>query len=161
MSRLKKILSDIKEKFVDGKEPLRGDYTEVFINPTQQEIEDSLREWGEYPNIRFLAVKGSKDLYVWNPDLIHKDVTDIVGMSFEEMKENNLAGVAIYINKKLIFGMSNIASMDKYRRRELADKILSGEWDWLERYNFDLEPMKDDCEKFLDTGEFDTGQIGI
>lgn len=159
--KLKRVLNKVEEEFVAGKNPMRGDYTEIFKNPTLDEIEDSLREWGEYPNLRFLAIKNSRDVYVWNPSLIHKNVQNEVGLSFKEMKYENLAGIAIYVNRELVFGMSNIASMDKYRRRELAEEILNNEWDWIEDYRFNIFPMKEDCEKYLETGEWEMGQVGI
>lgn len=157
---IRSILENLKEEFHSGKESKWGDYTEIFVNPNMDEIRESLRERGTV-TLRFLAVKRERKLYIWNPELIHKDAADEVGISFNEMKENNLAGVALFENNQLYFGQSNVASIDKYRRRELAEEVLNGDYDWLEDFYFNLNPMKEDCENFLESGSFNMGQVSL
>lgn len=161
MELIEGIITNLNEKFFISTESRYGDYIEIFKNPKMDEIKSIATKRDRYKSVRFFIEKNRRTIYIWNPEAIHKDVAIEFGYSFEEMKNKNLAGVAILQGSKLIFGHSNIATIDKYRRRELSEEILNGEYDFMEMYYFDLDPMKVDCQNFLDKGEFNFKQVGV
>lgn len=147
--KINSILSRLEEKFHSSKNSQFGGYVEIFKNPTLDEIKVSLRKadpnFGEKnSHLRFLAIKDREEVYVWNPLVTHVEVEKDVKMKFREMKDYNIAGMAELINNRLVPNFKMMDSVISRRKSEIVVEIKNGEWDWLEKYHFDLSELERD-----------------
>lgn len=119
-----------------------GKHIDVFKNPSRSDIKDALGDeiGGGYGEIRFVADRDYKDVYIWNANtsLFHIDVINDLnlGYVYKGIAEYNAGDLEVRI------GESNVEEDD----RLLLD-ILNGEYDWLDKYNFDLSVVKDYAEE--------------
>lgn len=148
MERIDMVLNNLSEKFYKGLNfNVHGDdyYYEIFKNPNKSEIKDCLRAnvWGaSYDALRYLAVKDTGEVYIFHPDITHNSIKHEVGISFEDMKEKNLAGVAEFKGNKLCPRYELMDIVTKWRRREIKKELDEGVWDFMERYYFDLSELR-------------------
>lgn len=138
----------IDEKYVKGTKKA-GEYREIFVNPTKQEVVDIENfdgvKWGN--NVRFIALKENKKVYTSTGDVLHwmiKDVADLsnsdVAGSFRGM------GVADFGEITVTKFGSNISDKEK---RMMANDLINGEYNWMEKYNFDLSKIKQKAKNVI------------
>lgn len=137
--RIKSIIENINEKWDSTIQAKSGKYVDIFKNPSRRDIKEALGDIRSgYGELRFVADNEYKDVYVWNADtsLFHIKV----------IRGKNLGGIGVYKGVAVYnagelevkIGESNIDTDDI-----LLLDILDGEYDWLERYNFDLSVVKE------------------
>lgn len=150
MESLKEILSDIEERFVSDTKSTEGnDYREIFQNPSRSEFRDivdfSGRRMGD--SIRFIAVKESMNVYCTSADVFHRTmVREIDEIDRMEGVYGNFSGMAELEGGEVeVSHWSDVFEMEGYFPflYELCEDLINGDYDWMERYNFDLSLIKD------------------
>lgn len=149
---LERILKKLNNNFVVGFEDgSTGEYREIFVNPTEQEImqlkKDSfdgstMNVMATYADVRFLALKNKKEVYVASGDVLHPDILIETGLNTEDYEEfcglGKIEGKKITANK-----FSDVYEMvdEKYYKKQLK-MLINGEYDWMENYNILLSELK-------------------
>lgn len=169
MKSLKKLLSEIKEKWYSGtKSNQNGDYREIFVNPSKSDIKD-IEEFGGFRfgnGFRFIADKYKKKVYVGSGDVFHMTIAEEIGMDNHEMINEHFAGIGKKDGNKIkANGFTDAYEISAFRESyaNLCIEIIDGEYDWMERYNFNLKYIKDlakdelewlrDNDEIVDDGE--------
>lgn len=150
--RIKSILENISEKFLKGVKygTWNDKYGEIFKNPRLSELRSvNDEEDNEYNEVRFLAVKDKRDFYIWNPNILHKDVSKHLGYSMKEMKLEHFASFGYIRNDKIEVKINYMYEVPKSRYKELSNEILSGEYDYLSKYYVDMVYLKKDAENYV------------
>ena len=163
--KLKEILEDFVK--VIG---LRGEYYEIFVNPTFQELKDLSKA------VRFITNKERREVYVADSMVIHEEIMREIIDKFPQSDWKgavlqNLFGIGkngggeveitrfndvwdFYRDKPL-----DTYKSDKYDEKEELNQvcldIVFGEYDWLERYNFNINAIRRKAEDKLDKIEED------
>ena len=140
--KINRILRILNEEWYTTVPDKSGEHVDVFINPSRRDIKDALEgEIGRgYGEVRFVADGGNENVYVWNANtsLFHRTVIDEFSLGYV------YKGIAKYDagDLEVKVGESNIEHDDM-----LLMNILDGNYDWMERYNFDLSIVKDYAEE--------------
>lgn len=160
MKNLKQILNKVEEEWVAGtKSTTRNEYREIFKNPSKSEINDILEfEGNKSNNIRFIAVKRTEDIYVTSIDVFHITIVYEID-EFENSWDivNNFSGIGE------VFGGRKIEVSEKFsdylyeypnKLYNRCAEIVDGDYDWMERYNFDLSGVKEFMKSKIDVINF-------
>lgn len=140
--KLKNILRDIREKWVASTEYL-NEYVEIFKNPSKKEIIDLK---SESEDVRFIALEGEGDVYVTHSFMFHPDLAEELGIN-EDYKDN-FSGIGRIDRGVIIaYALSDVINLRKDKYNNLKEKILNGDYDWVERYNFDLSTIKENLSR--------------
>ena len=141
--KLKDILSEIKEEWLSGTTAtIKGKYREIFINPTSGELRD-IKEFGgvrEGDNLRFIAMKGSQDVYASSADVFHRTIVEEIDGLVQEDIWENFSGIGNVDRNGMvnITGFSDFILKDKNYLYDVCTDIVNGEYDWLALHNFDM-----------------------
>lgn len=146
MKIIKAILENLHEQFAIGFEDHYGKYHEVFVNPDKKEVRDASTVFnGE---LRFIADKDTKKVYISDSDVLHDDIQKQIG-TFRKHYWDLFSGIALVSGGKIQVGSTN--SND-----EPKQEVIMGDYDWLERYSFsNLQDMKLMYLQYFDTPEED------
>ena len=141
--KIQKILNNLKEGYVTTlKSAWKDGVVEIFINPSREEILNSL---GEYKEVRFIVDRRNNSVYIWEAgSLMHSDVSKKV----DEVPNNYLKaliGTADYKN-----GSLKIKRFGEEININRVEEFVDGEYDWLENYYFEIEETKVNLANFLD-----------
>lgn len=148
--KINKILNNLSEKFYKGGK-FRGEYVEVFKNPTLDEIRSACEE--DYNYIRFVADKYKEDLYVWNGDILHMDIVKVVKeFNYSELKNKYFACHGVLDGRNVHVSDEDLADMGSRECERVCLEIINGDFDWLDMYNFDIDVLRESAEyiKFVD-----------
>ena len=157
MKELKEILENLKEEWVTGIETYGDKGNEfgrfidrdkeegvfnVYKNPSKKEIGKCA---GENNAIRFIALKDEEEFYIWNATYgIHDQVRRELGLE-NVSEDNKFEGTAFWERGELDFDYGIFDTRPQYYKME--DEFLDGEWDWLSRYKFYVDGIKDYLER--------------
>lgn len=151
MSNIKAILENLNEKWYKGVKSSEGnrDYREIFKNPSRNEILDIERYGGSRSDgvinsdIRFIADKKYKEVYITSADVFHRDIMDEV-----DVLTGNITDYFSGMGRVKNNGNIELSDVSDYfwgspkKLNSLLDDIVSGDYDWMERYNFSLRKLK-------------------
>lgn len=151
--KLNKILNNLKEEFVTSLK-YGGGYREIFVNPSRKEIMDILDsgEGRRGDDIRFIAVKGEKEVYVASADFLHTFIAK-KGMYDNSIFAiiGNFSGMGrVEGDEIVVTEISDEYKNDDESYTEMIYDVLEGEYDWMEkrRYgNFNLDKIKKRFER--------------
>ena len=143
--KIDKILENLNEKFYKGfkHKYMDNNYFEIFINPSLRELKDLISN-SKHWKLRFIADKKTKKVYLVDSEVIHGVIADEIALSDDY--RNLLSGIGTFGGKFEILSLSyDIESKIKHNKgSQLVDDILDGEYDWLDRYNFDIDEFKNE-----------------
>lgn len=167
------ILNNINEKWVSSTKTRFGNYREIFVNPSKEDLKDVIdsdlenKKYGllVQGDIRFLASRDSKTVYVATSDLMHWRMGEELGYKQYDTYKKFFCGEGKYKNGKIeVIRFSDIYE-DRYETFveygldennivpsyiEICEELLSGKYDWLRRYNFDLSKIKSIVNRQID-----------
>jgi hypothetical protein len=117
----------LNEEWADTIKDKRGETYEIFVNPSQKEITDFVKEEIEY--IRFLIELKNKKVYVWDGDLLHEDAAKELNKPYSTSGEKGYVYGEGTIERGKIFieGLS-------YTKQEDINEIGVGKHPWLSKY---------------------------
>lgn len=127
---IREILLKLNERFVVGFEGRNG-YNEIFVNPDRKEIRE-VASRGE--SFRFIGDKEIKSLYVADVNVLHEEMQEEIG-NMKQHYFDLFSGVAINEGRYVRIYYDNLNC-------NIDDEILEGEYDWVERYNFNIFELK-------------------
>ena len=144
-NKLKEILENIKEKWVDLVGDVAFGTADVFLNPGRKEIVEASDN--RFDQVRFIADSVNKNFYIWSADapVHHGDVGNHEAVQIDTMKDEVLLSFFDFEGGKLV------PSVDFFR--ELVNKkndirnIIHGEFDWLYKYHVDMEKLKEEAKE--------------
>lgn len=147
MNKSQRLLEMLNEEWVTGIERSRGAetfYYEIFKNPKPSEIKDLLDQSRYYKGARFLADPKRKEVYVWSSDVLHSKVFEHMGYSVSFAYGKFWAGTSDYFSGKFLVNKEELV-------KRVAKGLLDGDYDFMERYGFDLSLVKEEwwLDKFL------------
>lgn len=147
---LKRILSDIEERFYKG-DNVRGEYYEIFKNPSLDEIREVLNDKYEGDEeIRFIADYQEEDVYIASTELVHSDIADLSDLAWSSsvVDKRYFPGIAYYRGTELEVDVYFLeCSVGLYNVEKIIDDVLNGEYDYLERYYFNVNKLKREVEE--------------
>lgn len=147
MKKIVSILDNISEKFHKGFK-YSSFYGEVFLNPSRAEILGSKN--AVYNNVRFLADPKRKEIYLWDSKILHSIVCKELGINYISAEDYFFKGVGEWEGNKIIARVGNsYQDISKENMLRLSEEVLSGDYDWLSRYLFDMINMKESAKTFL------------
>lgn len=131
---------------------IKGEYREIFVNPTPNEINDIIEYGGvrEKDDVRFIAIKNSRDLYITSADVFHRTIVKEVDELREGDAIKNFSGMGSVNSDKIkVSYLSDLINnkATKGQKWDISKDLVEGEYDWLENYNFNLEYIKEKAEK--------------
>lgn len=160
MNKLQRILLELRkidEEFIEGLKSKNGKYREIYVNPNREEINQIIADY-DRDNVRFLADKGKNEVYVAAADVLHNDLADKLGDSrykYMQYMMNAFPGNGKVKSGKIVvtrwtdlFFSSDDEDLAN-RLKELLKEILNGEYDWMEKYSFDLKEIKREAKEEL------------
>ena len=134
----------IKESFVFGVDTWASWLNVYLIKAPadKEDIEKAAKGSGE---IRFIAVAGSKDLYVFNSELSHEDADSKLGIKPYRTQKPVIAGTAELRNRVWkvanswnVFHGMEVAKFTKHIKNAeynlFMENILKADWSWMEPY---------------------------
>lgn len=169
--KLKKILKEIKERWVMGTEATeKGEYREIFMNPSPNELSD-IEEYGGMrygDDMRFIAVKKTQNVYISSADVFHRTIAEEIDeLDPVEGVYMNFSGIGKYRNGIVeINDYSDVFDFEGYEPwlYELCKDLVGGRYDWLTKYNFDLSYIvgvaMDELEYLKDEGYEGFAEVG-
>lgn len=145
-----KLKNLLNEDFVGSiKNAYGGAYREIFVNPSKSELLD-LEEILE--EIRFIADKEKKEVYVVNEDVLHVNLAKVAVGREGKYVINNFSGQAAVRRGIVYFREFSNEYLEYYEERGekvvdliegIYNDIMGGEYDWLSRYYFDLNTVRE------------------
>lgn len=158
---LNKILSNIKEEWeVGGKLGVSSEYSEIFSNPEKNEIRD-IMDMSGLDTFRFIADGERRKVYTASSDIYHYKIAEEMGLG-SDYEFRMFSGKGRWDNGKVkvveyadSLNYSDDLRYDpKYLERagELYKEVIEGEYDWMEKYNFSLDAIKEVSEIWLEKG---------
>ena len=144
--KIDKILENLNEKFYKGFKHKHEGYTEVFLNP-------SLKETREVASLsrgflRFYASSVHEDLYIWNSEVLHHEIENVIGIRVGLMQEWGIQSIAELKDGKVKFAIDWYG--DNVNNKVLYNAcidVLDGKYDWLSKYGWDMGYMKETAKK--------------
>jgi hypothetical protein len=133
----------IKEEFAFGIK-VWNNWHSVYLIKSTKDKEDIERAAKGRNEVRFIAIAGTKDLYVFNPDISHEEVDSKLGVKPYNTDKPVIAGVAENRN-----GWKVTDSFNVFHGLEVArftknvknttyglfiENILKADWSWMEQY---------------------------
>ena len=140
LRRRRGILKKIEEEFLtSGKQPNnmgKEKYFEIFKNPSRKEIAEVAKRTSFNPkkNFRFFATR-KKDLYVFEPELLHAQATSFLRKEKVFPWEDGFAIGGLAQLKKEKWIIVFIDNIQKYSEKAVANWKNKDEWKWLNKYN--------------------------
>ena len=151
---LKRILQKIEEEWVAGTENIGGEYREIFKNPTKSEIID-LGE--EDHSIRFIADRGNREVYIASGDVFHDIIVKELSKRMEYILENFSGSGWIQRGEVEVRALSDQYWIEEFEgmksKKRVEEEVLSGYYDWMERYNFNLSSIKKEIREGRENNE--------
>lgn len=159
--KLNQILKNLREEWESSTDSMQGgEYREIFVNPTKQELRD-LEEFSGMSTVKFIADSDKREIYVTSSDVYHYKIAEEVGLNsnYEMTKysgKGNISGGlveatafcdALNFNRQLKYEPDYLE-----RAEEIYSEIINGEYDWMEKYNFDLSVVKERSKVWLEKG---------
>lgn len=157
--RLKNILSDIEEKWIEYGKSVKGNQVGgVYVNPSRKDLVD-IDEQNEYrDDIRFVANKNEEEVYVAPGFILHSVIGRVMDYNLDILVMLMFLGIGELKNNKEIevkqFGDNQRFDKKGERRAEsISRDIISGKYDWMGKYHFDMNSVYNLAESKLDRGE--------
>lgn len=143
----------LKEAFVDAKK-VNGNYIEVFVNPTKDEIEDSITNDvnHNFESIRCFINIQTKEFVIFPGDVMHQDIKSIIiGMGWKNFNSKIFDEIsydcifdnltfpllwgAIEMNADTVKPISfDSDTMSAYGKKEWFKKMLKEDYSFVDRY---------------------------
>lgn len=143
MKTLKELLEGIQEKFVIGFDD-EGDYIEIFKNPTGDKIISVSNFGREKDALRFIADLDNRDVYIASTDIIHQTIAKEANLNWNEVKTRFFPGIAYFWDRVLVVDYEFLKfSGGLYNLDKIIEDILDGEYDFLRKFRFDIEELKE------------------
>jgi hypothetical protein len=117
-----KFVTSVKQQLPGYSKP---QYTEIFLNPTSQEMKSVLVD-PEEPDVRFLIYGSTKDIYIFDGQLLH----DYAYEKIARFKEECLYGFGKLIGTKIINPIFDLESrrLSPYFKFDLSNESWLHKW---------------------------------
>lgn len=147
---MKNILNRVREDFYRGTgSDANMEYREIFVNPTKRELRSIEKETG-LEQVRFIADKEEKNVYVSAIDVFHINIATKIGKGTEDYYLDNFSGMGeIWEGKVEVMGLSDNFRDNIEKRTELYKDVYYGEYNWMRDYNFDISEIEWAAEREL------------
>lgn len=156
MFKVNKILNNIDEKFVTGYKSW-GEWAEIYVNPSMDEIREVSNE-SNSGKFRFIDDKNLKKVYIGDMHTIHVDIAKKVDLS--DNYEDLFSAFGIYKRTSVAFDkFSMVIAEDTDKLIKIFEDIRDGEYDWLDRYRFEIHKLKERVKKQFDEGYLSSDMI--
>jgi hypothetical protein len=152
MANRKKI-DKLFEEFLDGIKHMGRDYKEIYVNPTESEMDEVAEivephegggandpggAWMKYQKskkekyIRFTAT-ANKKVYVFSPWIMHEDLDKKLGV--KQTEAIFIHGIAKKVNGKwTMVEAHNVEYVMRSKEEDRKKDYASHDWSWLDRY---------------------------
>ncbi|MFW6007653.1 MAG: hypothetical protein ACOCP8_00190 [archaeon] len=126
-----------KSKYYNTVEDHFGDIVEIFVNPTINDITDVKNSSGIFDTnqIKFLIDQDSKQIYIWSGTKVYHHIELINKLGLNGNTSNIFNGAVEFNGGKFLLNSTNCLGYDN-------EKLLNGDYDWIEQYYFDLNELK-------------------
>lgn len=151
MGKIDYIINNISEKFINSI-GWKGKTFEILENPSRDEIESIL---DDYDTLRFIADSRKKNVLIFSSELLHFQAVRKFNIDIDV---DNFTGVAYYENGKIVSDIEDVIG-GKYMgvnyfdtsdlQKFISEKIIEGDYDYLKRYHFDINHLKNDSSKYV------------
>lgn len=153
MDKINEIVTKIDEKWIKGtKSTFKKEYREIFKNPSKEELlqldELGIEKYGE--NIRFIAINKSKNIYVTSADVFHTSMKREIPELVPEDFTTTFSGAGGFKRGKVeVTWWTDELNDPKHERSlyNICKEVILGDYDWIERYNFELGLFKQRAKK--------------
>lgn len=149
---IREILIKLNEEFYGGFK-VNGEYVEIFKNPSKEEIRDVANDnrFGE-SFVRFLALYDIEDLYIWSADILHDEIDyKLDFVTYDEMIDKYFSSHGSFSGSEILIEKQDLDDLYNSKVRErICREIIDGKYDWLSRYYFNIDVMKESAIYFLE-----------